>query len=64
MILYSAIGVGMILALVCASMYYFRYSRSRRIVSITDWVKLMRENDLKIERTSSRKATNRIRPES
>ncbi len=55
--LYTAIGVGVLLVLVPAGLYLRRHSRSRQNLSTTEWVKLMRENDLKIAAAGQSRTT-------
>jgi hypothetical protein len=46
------IGVGV---LVCAAMYFIKQSRSRQMLSTTEWVQLMRENDVRFKDAKDRK---------
>jgi hypothetical protein len=62
--LLSAIGIGiLLLMLVCTAMFSRQYSRSRKILSTSEWVKLMRENDIRADAKSRNKAAKRRRPQ-
>lgn len=52
--LFKVIGIGV---LIFAGVYYFKKSRSRQTLSTSEWVKLMRENDDRIEAARRDKAT-------
>jgi hypothetical protein len=54
-----SIGISSLAVLVGAGVYFRRRSRSRRFVSTSDWVKLMRENDARA--TAKRKLDERRR---
>jgi hypothetical protein len=51
--LYKALGIGIGL-FVCAAIYYRRHSRSNPVLSTTEWVHLMRENDVRIKAEKER----------
>jgi hypothetical protein len=46
---YAAIGVLILFALLCARLYV-RHDRSRVAISTTEWVRLMRKNDILYDR--------------
>ena len=53
----NAVGVLLVLAaLLCTELYLSYRRRSRAIVSTSEWVKLMRENDLQIARSARARA--------
>jgi hypothetical protein len=53
----NAVGVLLVLAaLFCTERYLSYRRRSRAIVSTSEWVKLMRENDLQIARSARARA--------
>jgi hypothetical protein len=52
----GAIGVAILLVPVCVGLY-FKHHRSRDVVSTTEWVRLMRKNDIQYDRAKKRKAT-------
>jgi hypothetical protein len=56
-----SIGIGSLAVLVGAGVYFRRRSRSRRFLSTSEWVKLMRENDARV--AAKRKSGNRRTPE-
>ena len=51
----AAIGVAILLVPVCVVLYFKRY-RSSDVVSTTEWVRLMRENDSRIDRATRTRA--------
>jgi hypothetical protein len=53
--LFRAISIG---AGICISawMYYLKSSRSRQVISTTEWVQLMRENDVRFDASRKREA--------
>ena len=56
----AAIGVAILLVPVCAGLYV-KYYRSREVISTTEWVRLMRKNDLRFDHATKARAT-RSRP--
>ena len=54
--LYAGIGVGGLVILVAAGLYFRERSRSRQFLSTTNWVKLMRKNDARAEAAKMRRA--------
>jgi hypothetical protein len=61
--LITVIGVGSLIVLVIVGLYLRKYSRSHQVLSTTDWVKLMRENDARIDSRTKRTAVKRRPPE-
>jgi hypothetical protein len=60
---HAAIAVAVLLvfvALISAGLY-FSYPRRGPVISTTEWVKLMRENDLKLDRAAKARAS-KLRP--
>jgi hypothetical protein len=51
-----AIGVAILLVPVCAGLYV-KFYRSREVISTTEWVRLMRKNDLRFDRATRARAT-------
>ena len=47
----AAIGVAILLVAVCAGLS-LKYYRSREVISTTEWVRLMRKNDLRFDRAT------------
>ena len=52
---YAAIGVAILLVILCAGLYV-NYDRSRAVISTTEWVRLMRKNDLQFDRATRARA--------
>jgi hypothetical protein len=52
---HAAIGVAILLVPVCVGLY-FKHHRSRNVVSTTEWVRLMRKNDLRFDRATKARA--------
>ena len=59
---YIVIGFGGLAVLAAAGWYYFGHSHSRRTISTTEWVKLMRENDARTAARMKRKAAKQRPP--
>ena len=55
-----AIGVLLLLVLTGAGLYV-RYDQSRAVISTSEWVRLMRKNDMRNDRATKAKA-NKSRP--
>jgi hypothetical protein len=53
-VVYAAIGVAILAVLLCAGLY-LRHNRSRAVISTTEWVRLMRKNDIQYDRTTNAK---------
>ena len=53
--LYIAIGVLLLLALAGAGLYV-RRDQSRAVISTSEWVRLMRKNDMRNDRATKTKA--------
>jgi hypothetical protein len=51
----AAIGVAILLVPVCVGLYFKRH-RSNDVVSTTEWVRLMRKNDSRIDRATRARA--------
>ena len=51
---YAAIGIAILFVLLCVGLYV-RYDRSSAVISTTEWVRLMRKNDIKYGRAKSAK---------
>ena len=51
----AAIGVAILLVPVCVGLY-FKHHRSREVISTTEWVRLMRKNDLRFDRATKARA--------
>jgi hypothetical protein len=51
---YAAIGVLILFALLCARLYV-RHDRSCAFISTTEWVRLMRKNDIQYDRATNAK---------
>jgi hypothetical protein len=58
--LYVVIGVLLLLVLAGAGLYV-RYDQSRAVISTSEWVRLMRKNDMRNDRATKAKA-NKSRP--
>jgi uncharacterized membrane protein len=52
---YAAIGVALLCALL-GTILYVRRDRSRAVISTTEWVRLMRINDVQFNRATNAKA--------
>jgi hypothetical protein len=52
---YASVGVAFLFAILCAGLYV-RQDRSRAVISTTEWVRLMRKNDVQHDRAASAKA--------
>ena len=52
---YAAIGVAFLFVLLCASLY-LRQDRSRAVISTTEWIRLMRKNDVQYDQARNAKA--------
>jgi hypothetical protein len=52
----AAICVAILLVPVCAGLYV-KYYRPREVLSTTEWVRLMRKNDLQFDRATRARAT-------
>jgi hypothetical protein len=52
----TAIGVAILLVPVCAWVYV-KYYRPREVISTTEWVRLMRKNDLRFDHAKTARAT-------
>jgi hypothetical protein len=59
---YIVIGFGGLAVLAVAGLYYLGHSHSRRTISTTEWVKLMRENDARAAARMKRKAAKHRPP--
>jgi hypothetical protein len=59
---YIVIGFGGLAVLAAAGWYYLGHSNSRRTISTTEWVKLMRENDARTAARMKRKAAKQRPP--
>ena len=53
---YVALGVLMLFMLAGAG-FYVRYDRSRAVISTSEWVRLMRKNDIQFARAKKARAT-------
>ncbi len=51
---YAAIGVAILLVVLCAAVYVSRV-RSRAVISTTEWVRLMRKNNIKYDEAANAK---------
>ena len=60
--LFRVIGVS-VGVLVCAGLYILKNSRSHQVPSTSEWVQLMRENDLRIAAAKKRNAMKNHSPE-
>ena len=58
--LYVAFGVLMLLVLAGAGLYV-KYDQSRAVISTSEWVRLMRKNNIRYDRAARTKA-NKSRP--
>jgi hypothetical protein len=51
----ATIGVAILVVLLCACLYV-RHDRSRAVISTTEWIRLMRKNDIQNDRATNAKA--------
>jgi hypothetical protein len=51
---YVTIGAAILFTLLCVG-FYVRRDRSRAVISTTEWVRLMRKNDIRYDRATNAK---------
>ena len=59
--LYVVIGVLLLLVLAGAGLY-IKYDQSRAVISTSEWVRLMRKNDMRNDRATKAEANKSRRP--